>query len=132
MKIQAAGTFETESTFEPPFHSDAGMNLCRATVNKVFAGELVGASTVHMLAAMTHEKGSATYVAMEHISGSVAGKQGGFAVFQVGRRDLGAEALEIGIVAGSGWGGLTGIRGTMGITNTDGQHEYTLNAELPE
>jgi hypothetical protein len=33
-------------------------------------------------------------------------------------------------VAGSGWGGLTGIRGTMGISNTDGQHAYTLDAEI--
>lgn len=132
MKIQAAGTFETESTFEPPFHSDAGMNLCRATVNKVFAGDLVGASTVHMLAGMTHEPGSATYVAMEHISGSVADKQGGFAVFQLGQRDQGAESLKIGIVAGSGWGGLAGIRGEMGIEIRDGQHSYTLDAELPD
>lgn len=132
MKIHAAGTFETESTFEPPFHSDAGVNLCRATVNKVFAGELVGASTVHMLAGMTHEKGSASYVAMESISGRVAGKQGGFAVFQLGQRDQGAETLTIGIVAGSGWGELAGIRGEMGITIVDGQHFYTLDAELPD
>lgn len=131
MKIHAAGTFETDSTFEPPFHSDAGMNLCRARVNKVFAGELVGASTAHMLAAMTQEPGSATYVAIEHISGTVRGKTGGFAVYQVGQRDQGAETLKIEIVAGSGWGELAGIRGEMDITITDGQHFYSLEAALP-
>ena len=63
-----------------PFNSAWRWDVCIADMpsKKTFHGELDATSRGEMLAAMTAVKGSAGYVAIEQVSGSLSGKQGGF------------------------------------------------------
>jgi len=83
-----------------------------------------------MLSHMTDVKGSAGYVAIEHINGSLKGKSGSFVVQHSGTMVRGEQSLTIAIIADSGAGELSGIAGNMHIGITDGQHFYTLNYTL--
>ena len=55
-----------------------GVNLGRMSIDKTFTGELEATSTGEMLSAMTATQGSAGYVAIEQVVGTLAGKQGSF------------------------------------------------------
>ena len=74
----ARGTFEVNMEPEPPFLEQDGVTLNRNVVRKEFAGDMAGTSEAQMLAAFTDTPGSAVYVAIEHFTGSVAGKSGSF------------------------------------------------------
>ena len=57
-----------------------GINLGRMSIDKIFSGGLAGTSKGEMLSAITAVKGSASYVAIEQVSGNLSGKSGsGFA-----------------------------------------------------
>jgi hypothetical protein len=85
-----------------------------------------------MLATMGEVKGSAAYVAIDRVTGSLHGRDGGFSIQHCGVMDRGVPQLSITIVPDSGAGELAGITGTMGIRIEDGQHFYDLEYELPE
>jgi hypothetical protein len=121
------GTFEITMSGEPPFDVVDGVSLGRARFDKRFSGPMTATSRVEMLAARTPNAGSAGYVAIERITGSVEGKQGSFVAMHLGVMNRGADSLTITIVPDSGTGELTGIRGTMNIRITDGQHHYELD-----
>jgi hypothetical protein len=46
--------------------------------------------------------------------------------------DQGNYKLSVTVVPGSGTAGLTGIAGTMTITNVSGKHSYTFEYTLPD
>ena len=77
-----------------------------------------------MLTAMTPVKGSAGYVAIERVTGTLAGKQGSFALQHTGTMDRGAQQLRISVVPDSGTGDLTGLTGELTIQIAGGQHSY--------
>lgn len=130
--MQASGRFEVEMEGEPPYHEVDGVTLSRVTVHKRFEGPLTARGTVHMLAARTPTEGSAGYVALEHVEGTLDGRDGSFALVHQGLMDRGAQSLAIQIVPDSGCGALTGIAGTMQIRIEDGQHFYDLDYTLAE
>ncbi len=127
----AQGTFVVSMKPEPPYDSDAGVTLARASFDKTFAGALTAVSTVQMLAARTAIENSAGYVAIERIVGSVAGRTGSFVVVHVGLMNRGARALTVQIVPDSGTQELTGIAGSMSIEIVDAKHTYQLDYTLP-
>jgi hypothetical protein len=49
-----------------------------------------------------------------------------------GTMDQGKFQLTVTVVPGSGTGELSGIAGTMTITNVAGKHSYTFDYTLPE
>ena len=73
--------------------------------------------------------GSAGYVAIEHFTGSVAGRSGSFVLQHSGLTDRGDAALTVTIVPDSGTGKLAGISGTLEIGNEVGTHSYVLEYE---
>ena len=115
---------------EPPFLEQDGVTLNRNAVRKEFSGDMVGASEAQMLAAFTSTPGSAGYVAIEHFTGSVAGKAGSFVLQHSGVMDKGDARLTVTIVPDSGAGELTGISGTMTLDNDEGRHSYVLEYEI--
>jgi len=121
------GPLEVTSESEPPFLEKDGLKLVRTLVKKVFSGEMDGTSEAHMVAAYTATPGSAGYVAIEHFSGSLAGKTGSFVLQHSGVMHDGDADLTVTIVPGSGSGELAEITGTLIIDNDDGVHSYTLN-----
>jgi hypothetical protein len=100
------------------------------TIDKQFHGDLAGTSQGQMLSAMTAVQGSAGYVAIEKVTGTLHGKSGSFVLQHHGTMTRGAPALTITVVPDSGTDQLSGLTGHMTIKLTDGKHfyefEYTI------
>jgi Protein of unknown function (DUF3224) len=104
----------------------------RMSLYKQFHGDLQAIARGQMLATMGEVKGSAAYVAIDRVTGSLHGRDGGFSIQHCGVMNRGVPQLSISIVPDSGVGDLAGITGTMAIRIEDGQHFYDLDYELPE
>lgn len=126
VRNRASGTFEVKLT---PLDSEGVP--ARMSIDKQFHGDIQGASKGQMLAAMTGVEGSAGYVAMELVTGTLAGRSGTFVLQHSGTMNRGAPSLTITVVPDSGTGELAGLEGTMTIEIVNGQHSYELEYTLP-
>jgi hypothetical protein len=95
-------------------------------------GALQGTSKAQMLSALTATQGSAAYVAIERIEGTLDGKRGTFVAAHLGVMNRGAPSLTIDIVPDSGTAELRGIAGKMSIQIVDGRHFYEMDYTLPQ
>jgi len=131
-QTKASGTFEVKITPQPPDdHSDGGA-LGRMTVDKTYHGDLEGTAVATMLTGMSPtEKTSGVYVAVERVTGTLAGRKGSFILHHTGVMDRGAQNLRVTVVPDSGTDQLTGIAGTMAIDIRDSKHFYTFDYTLP-
>jgi hypothetical protein len=132
MAAHGTGTFEVKLTPQPPEDKADGSTLGRMSGEKQFHGDLEGTSKVQMLTAMTDVKGSAGYVAIERVTGTLRGRSGSFVLQHSGSSNRGATQLSITVVPDSGTGQLVGITGKMTITITDGKHSYDFEYTLPK
>ena len=105
--------------------------LGRQTIDKQFHGDLNAHSLGEMLAAGTEVKGSAGYVAIERVSGTLQGKKGSFVLVHTGIMTRGQAQLIVQVVPDSGTDELTGLSGQMAIQISNGQHFYTFDYTLP-
>lgn len=131
MTARATGTFEVKLT---PQAADAyadGASLARMTIDKTFAGDLQGTSKGQMVSAMGGVKGSAGYVAMERVTGTLAGRRGTFVLQHTGTMNRGAATLSVSVVPDSGAEELAGLAGTMEIKIEGKVHSYELTYVLP-
>jgi hypothetical protein len=83
-----------------------------------------------MLSAMTEVRGSAGYVAIERVDGTLHGRAGGFVLQHAGTMTRGEAELSISVVPDSGSGELRGIAGRMKIDIADGKHLYDFDYTL--
>jgi hypothetical protein len=126
----ASGTFEVKMTPQAP-DADAGdAPVGRMILDKQFHGDLEATSKGQMLAAGTEVQGSAGYVAMERITGTLAGRGGTFVLQHTGTMNRGTPSLSITVVPDSGTGGLIGLAGSMTIDRADGKHSYGFEYTL--
>lgn len=124
----AKGAFDVKAA--PEGAADAPIGTYK--LDKVYHGDLDGVGTGKMLTVDTAIKGSAAYVAIERVTGTLSGRKGGFALDHVGTMQRGAPTLHIAIVPDSGTEALTGISGTLDIRiEAGGNHFYTLRYRLP-
>ncbi|WP_217430744.1 DUF3224 domain-containing protein [Sphingomonas bacterium] len=123
----ATGTFDVSLT--PVGTPDAAVGSMM--IAKTFHGDLEGTSAGQMLAIRTPTSGSAGYVAMERVTGTIAGRRGSFALQHSGTMNRGAASLSVGVVPDSGTDGLLGISGTMEIEVSPGKHAYRFSYVLP-
>lgn len=107
-----------------------GVSMNRMSIDKTFIGELDATSKGEMLSAMTPVKGSAGYVALEQVQGSLQGKKGSFVLQHFGTMDQGEERLIMEVVPDSGTGELEGLSGKMAIIIEDGKHFYEFEYDL--
>jgi hypothetical protein len=102
-------------------------------LDKQFHGDLEATSKGQMLAAGTAVQGSAGYVAMERVTGTLNGRSGTFVLQHSGTMNRGAPHLTLTVVPDSGTGELEGLAGSMTIDRAEGKHsygfEYTLGPE---
>lgn len=124
---QAKGTFEVKLT---PQATDAA-DLGRMSIDKQFHGDLEAASKGEMLSAMGSVQGSAGYVAIEKVTGSLKGRSGTFMLQHNGIMNRGTPQLTISVVPDSGTGQLEGLSGSMAIEIADGKHSYSFEYTLP-
>jgi hypothetical protein len=127
MTNRASGAFEVKMT---PQTTDGDVG--RMSIDKQFHGDLEGTSKGEMLSAMTSVKGSAGYVAIEKVSGTLDGSSGTFVLQHSGTMTRGAPQLTITVVPDSGTGQLTGLAGKLAIQITDGKHFYDFEYVLPD
>lgn len=132
MQRQAKGAFEVKRTPQQSLDAGDGAQIGHVRFDKRFHGPLDATSVVHMLAVGTDVPGSAAYVAIERIVGSLEGRQGSFLTHHDGILDRGQPTLSLGVVPDSGTGGLAGLRGRMAIEIVDGAHLYTFDYELDD
>jgi hypothetical protein len=132
MNCQAGGTFEVvmKPVSEP--ESVDNVALGRLSLNKQFHGDLAGTGKGEMLTAMTSVDGSAGYVAIERVTGTLNGRQGSFVFQHAGLMKRGAQQLSITVVPDSGTGQLAGIAGAFSLDVVDGEHFYTFEYSLPD
>lgn len=127
----AQGTFDITATRQPPYDGVDGLVLARTSFVKTFRGDLQASSTVEMLSAGTPTQGSAVYVALERVSGWLAGRQGNFVLTHLGVMNRGQATLNLAVAPDSGTGGLAGLTGQMVIEIKEGQHFYRFEYALP-
>lgn len=103
----------------------------RMTIEKALSGDLMGTGSGEMLSTMTDTQGSAAYVAIDVIEGTLHGMQGSFVLQHTGSMNRGAPSLAITVVPDSGTGALVGISGRFEIIRADGKHSYVFTYMLP-
>jgi hypothetical protein len=127
----ARGTFDVQLVPQAP---DAGAQAAppdRLTIDKQFHGDLEGTSHGQMLAASTAVNGSAGYVAIECVRGSLHGRTGSFVLQHSGTLERGTPHLTVTVVPDSGTGELAGLAGGMEIIIAEGKHSYVFDYTLP-
>jgi len=127
--MDATGSFEVK--LNPLETYTKAATLGRMSLDKQFRGALEATSEGEMLSAATAVKGSAGYVAIEHVNGTLDGRSGTFILQHSGTMTRGAPQLSITVVPDSGTGQLTGLAGKMTINIVDKNHFYDFEYDLP-
>jgi len=116
MTTHAEATFKVEGWDEQPWDTAEGQpKMTRSEVTKSFEGDLTGSS--HLQYLMTYrEDGTADFVAMERIQGTLVGKRGTFVLRHVGAFVDGAASGTWSVVDGSGTDDLKGLTGSSAFS----------------
>lgn len=130
MTHTARGSFSVRMTPQPMEEQATGSLLGRRALDKQYEGDLVASGRGEMLAAGTAVAGSAGYVALELVEGTLQGRRGSFVLQHSGTMNRGAPTLSISVVPDSGTDDLSGLSGSLAITIADGAHRYELTYTL--
>jgi hypothetical protein len=133
MATHATGDFIAKVIPDGTVDKAEGASLGRMTIDKQFHGDLQGTSKGTMLTAMTDVKGSAGYVAIERVTGTLRGRSGSFVLqHNATMSSAGGAVQSIIVVPDSGTGQLVGLAGKMTIIiAADGKHSYDFEYTLP-
>ena len=121
------GTFDVKIIPQAAETAAAGQIIARMLLDKRFHGALDATSMGQMLAMRSEIAGSAGYVPMELVQGTLAGRVGSFVLQHSGSMNRGAA-----IVADSGTDALEGLDGSMQIIISEGTHSYKFGDSLPD
>ena len=127
----AAGAFDVKLDAQEEADKADGSTLARYSLDKQFHGDLEATSKGTMLTAGTDVKGSAGYVALERVTGTLKGRKGSFVLQHSGTLTRGEPQQSITVVPDSGTGQLTGLTGKMTIIIAAGKHSYDFEYNLP-
>jgi hypothetical protein len=129
MSKHATGAFDVKLTAQ---QEAAEMPVGRMMIDKQFHGELEATSNGQMLMASSSSvQGSAGYVAIEKVTGTLNGRRGSFYLQHSGTMTRGAGELTITVIPDSGTDELTGLKGRMNIIIENGKHSYNFEYTLP-
>ena len=124
--MQARGTFEVKVV---PLPADDGRDtggFGRLSIEKTFSGDFTGTSKGQMMGAFTAVEGSAGYVALERVAGTLNGRKGSFILQHGGTMKGGVSTMDVAVVPDSGTEELTGLSGTMQIIIEGKKHSYVF------
>ena len=135
--MHAVGTFEVKISPLKLENVSAEAMLGRMSIDKQFHGALEATSQGEMLTGMTAVKGSAGYVAIEQVTGTLPddqgkGRNGSFILQHTGTMTRGEPKLSVIVVPDSGTGQMVGLTGQMKIDIVDGKHFYDFEYSLAE
>jgi len=102
--------------YEPVAYEEPaeGPVLTRIHVEESFSGDIAGDGVVEFLQAANPD-GSASFVGIERVTGTVGGRTGTFLLQDAGTVAGGIVSGDWFVIPGSGTGGLAGLRGTGGF-----------------
>jgi len=130
MTNHATGPFDVKLT--PQDDKTGEPLLGRMALDKQYHGDLEATGKGQMLTAGTSVKGSAGYVAIERVTGTLNGRTGSFVLQHRGTLTRGAPTQNITVVPDSGTGQLAGIAAKMTINIVGGKHSYDFEYTLPK
>jgi hypothetical protein len=110
----------------------AGGPFSRVLLAKQLYGDLSGTSVGDMLGVETAVQGSAGYVALELVTGSLSGRRGTFVLQHSGHMARGVLTMMATVVPDSGTEELTGLAGRFTIDIAQGTHSYVFEYTLGE
>src|SRR5437868_10344724 len=125
MSTHATGTFEVKLTPQQD-----GLAVGRLTIETQYHGDLEGTSSGQMLEMNTSVQGSAGYVAMERVSGTLQGRTGTFALQHSGTMNRGEPQLSVTVVPDSGTEQFAGISGKLNIIIRSEEHTSELQSRF--
>jgi len=130
MTKRASGTFEVKLT---PQDDGPDAPVGRMMLDKQFEGDLTGTSKGEMLMASSSSiPGSAGYVAIEKVTGTLNERSGSFYLQHSGTMTRGAGELSINVIPDTGTDQLIGLQGKLNIIIADGKHSYEFDYSLGE
>ena len=128
----ASGSFSVsswkEDAYDEPEGPEGGGKLTRATVELDFSGAVDGVAAVEWLMAYRVD-GTAHFVGLARVRGSVEGRPGTFVLENTGEFDGMVARGEWSVVRGSGTGDLEGLSGAGGF-EAGQEATYTLDYVL--
>lgn len=127
---RAAGAFDVKLNPLDAYAGPEHPTLARMSIDKAFRGDLAATSKGEMLSATGSVRGSAGYVAIERVTGTLHGKKGSFVLQHSGTMTRGAPGLSVTVVPDSGTDELEGLVGSMAIIIEDKKHSYRLDYTL--
>ncbi len=125
MKI--TGPFEVRMQ---PLEAYPDSGIGRMSLDKTFSGPLEASSQGELLTGMSSVQGSAGYVAIEKVSGTLEGRAGTFLLQHFGIMQGKSSRLILEVIPDSGTEELTGLSGTMDIRREEGSHYYDFDYQL--
>ncbi|MEZ4587955.1 MAG: DUF3224 domain-containing protein [Gemmatimonadales bacterium] len=129
MTKTARGTFEVKLAALP---IEVGPTVGRRSIAKTFGGDLSGSSVGQMISALGGVEGSAGYVAMELVTGTLDGRRGSFILQHSSTMARGVPTQSVAVVPDSGTDELAGLSGSMEIVVEGGKHSYVFQYSLPQ
>ncbi|NYT40103.1 DUF3224 domain-containing protein [Sphingomonas sp. R-74633] len=125
---QAKGSFDVSVKPNASVEGPVGV----LALTKTYHGDLEATATGQMLGYGDPGGGNAAYVALEQVTGMLAGRKGSFALQHNGSMSGGKPEMNVVIAPGSGTDELKGIAGRLEILIEGGKHNYVLHYTLPE
>ncbi len=121
------GTFTVALAPQPHVENVGDAAIARLSLDKQFHGDLEAVSKGQMIAFRSAVAGSAGYVAMERVEGTLLGRRGSFVLQHSSTIDRNRPTQSITVVPDSGTDDLTGLAGSMTITIIEKQHYYDFD-----
>ena len=128
--MNASGSFEVKLLPLDVYNQSEAAKIGRMSIDKTFDGDLVATSQGEMLSGGSPAEGSAGYVAIERVTGTLHGKQGSFLLQHSGTMTPESQELTVQVIPGSGTGDLVGLAGSIKIEIRDGEHYYQFEYAL--
>jgi hypothetical protein len=124
----AKGTFQVKRAPIPIAFDATGLG--RHSLDKSYSGDLEGTSLGEMVSAGGSVRGSAGYVAMERVTGTLHGRAGTFVLQHSATMTRGTPKLTLTVVPDTGTDGLEGLSGSMRIIIEKGEHFYEFDYKV--
>jgi hypothetical protein len=108
MPAQATAEFDVESWDEnPALDLDGGSKVTHASVTMSFRGDVTGEGKVEWLMGYGDD-GTAAFVGLERVVGTIGGRSGSFVLQHTGTFDGSCAKADLSVVPGSGTGDSPG------------------------
>jgi hypothetical protein len=130
MATRATGTFEVKILPQAATEIETAAAIGRMTIDKELHGDLEATSKGEMLTT-GDPKGSAAYVALERVTGTLHGRTGTFVLQHTASMTPTSQQMLITVAPDSGTGQLIGVAGKFNIKIENKKHFYDFEYTLP-